>query len=84
MKGRIASARRGAHTRDANQYVVSVEGCNSSSEACALLGKKITIKGGKKEYVGKIASTHGTSGAVLARFPSGLPGQFLGREAEVG
>lgn len=84
MKARIVSARRGIHTQYTNQYVLVTEGCGSSAKAGALVGKKVMLKVGKrKKYEGKITSVHGSKGASIASFSSGLPGQFLGKEAEI-
>jgi len=84
MNAKIISARRGIHAQYTNQYVVAAEGCKSAANAGAIVGKKITIKAGKrKTYEGKITSIHGTKGAAIASFSFGLPGQFLGRTGEI-
>ncbi|MFA4983551.1 MAG: 50S ribosomal protein L35ae, partial [Candidatus Micrarchaeia archaeon] len=36
-----------------------------------------------KEIIGKVSKAHGNSGAVLARFDKGLPGQAIGTEVEI-
>ena len=84
MKGRLVNYRQGVHTVTNNQYVVKVEGVADRASANGIIGKRVvwkTITG--KEIVGKINKAHGNSGAVLARFDKGLPGQAIGTEVEI-
>jgi len=84
MKGRLANYRQGVHTVTNNQYVVKVEGVADRASANGIIGKRVvwkTLTG--KEIVGKVSKAHGNSGAVLARFDKGLPGQAIGTEVEI-
>jgi len=84
MKGRIVNYRRGVHTEYTNQYVVETEGIADRASADGIVGKKIVFKtSGGKEIVGKVSKAHGNSGAVLARFDKGLPGQAMGAEVQI-
>ena len=84
MKGRLSNYRQGVHTASTNQCVVNVDGVIDRASANGIIGKKVvwtTITG--KKLVGKITKAHGNSGAVLARFIKGLPGQAIGTEVEI-
>ncbi|MCX8196886.1 MAG: 50S ribosomal protein L35ae [Candidatus Micrarchaeota archaeon] len=84
MKGKILSYRRGVHTEYTNQYVLEIDGVTDRQAAEAMVGKKVIFKTQTgKEIVGKISKAHGNSGAVLARFNKGLPGQAIGAEVTI-
>ncbi len=84
MKGRLVNYRRGVHTEYTNQYVVKVDGVEDRASADGILGKRVVWKTATgKEIVGKVSKAHGNSGAILARFDKGLPGQAIGTEVEV-
>lgn len=84
MKGRLANYRRGVHTEYTNQYIVEVDGVKDRASADGILGKKVVWKTTTgKTIVGKVSKAHGNSGAVLARFDKGLPGQAIGTEVEI-
>ncbi len=84
MKGRLTNYRRGVHTEYTNQYIVEVDGVKDRSSAAGILGKRVVWKTTTgKEIVGKVSKAHGNSGAVLARFGKGLPGQAIGTEVEI-
>ncbi len=84
MKGRLVNYRRGVHTEYTNQYIVEVDGVKDRASASGILGKRVVWKTSTgKEIVGKVGKAHGNSGAVLARFDKGLPGQAIGTEVEV-
>jgi large subunit ribosomal protein L35Ae len=84
MKGRLINYRRGVHTEYTNQYVVEVDGVEDRSSADGIVGKRVVWKTSTgKEIVGSISKSHGNSGAVLARFDKGLPGQAIGTEVEI-
>ncbi|MCX8174805.1 MAG: 50S ribosomal protein L35ae [Candidatus Micrarchaeota archaeon] len=84
MKGRISNYRRGVHTEYTNQYVIEVDGVRDRQSAKGMVGKRVVFKTQTgKEIVGRISKAHGNSGAVLARFEKGLPGQAIGAEVEI-
>jgi large subunit ribosomal protein L35Ae len=84
MKGKISNYRRGVHTEYTNQYVVTVDGVKDRATAEGIIGKRVSFKTATgKEIVGKVSKAHGNSGAVLARFEKGLPGQAVGCDVEV-
>lgn len=84
MKGRLSNYRRGVHTEYTNQYVIEVDGVNDRASASGIIGKRVVWKTSTgKEIIGKVSKAHGNSGAVLARFEKGLPGQAIGTEVEI-
>jgi large subunit ribosomal protein L35Ae len=84
MKGKISNYRRGVHTECTNQYVVSIDGVKDRASASGVVGKRVVFKTTTgKEIIGKVSKAHGNSGAVLARFEKGLPGQALGCDVEL-
>ena len=64
--------------------ILKVSGVDNKEAAEKLKGKEAvwTSPAGKK-LSGIITKAHGNSGAVLARFEKGLPGQALGTELEI-
>ncbi|MFH1285886.1 MAG: 50S ribosomal protein L35ae [Candidatus Micrarchaeota archaeon] len=84
VEATIINYRRGTRTEYTNQFVVEVEGVKDKEEAKNFVGKKIVWKTSSgKEMVGKLTHPHGNSGAMLARFEKGLPGQAVGTKASV-
>ena len=90
------SFRRGAHTQQENQAIVKVEGVGSKDDATWYLGKRVAYVyrakraqnafGHKTNYrtiEGKIINTHGSNGAVRAKFRHNLPVQALGAPLRV-
>ena len=47
------------------------------------LWKGVTFNTGKKDISGKVANTHGNSGAIRVIFETGMPGQCLGKEVKI-
>jgi large subunit ribosomal protein L35Ae len=84
MKARVINYRGGKRTQKVNQFVLQPEKSASKEDAAKLLGKKAvwTTPSGKK-LIGEVSRVHGNSGAVVARFEKGLPGQALGTEIEI-
>jgi len=84
MKARVINYRGGKRTQKVNQFVLQPEKLKSKEDAAKLLGKNVewTTSSGKK-LSGTITRVHGNSGAVVARFEKGLPGQALGTEIEI-
>jgi large subunit ribosomal protein L35Ae len=63
---------------------VTVDGVADRASADGIVGKRVVWKTQTgKEIVGRVSKAHGNSGAVLARFEKGLPGQALGTEVEI-
>lgn len=84
MKGKISNYRIGVHTQRTNQYIVSVDGVKDKKSADGIVGKSVTFTTATgKKIVGSVSKAHGNSGAVLARFEKGLPGQALGADVEI-
>lgn len=82
MKARILNYRGGKRTVRQNQAILDM-GVGSKDEANKLLGTRVFFKTKKKELHGVVSRVHGNSGKVIARFRKGLPGQALGRDADV-
>jgi len=84
MKAVVVNFRGGKHTQKNNQLVLIVHGIDTKEKAAELVGKKVTWKSpAGKELVGEVTAAHGNSGAVRARFDTGMPGQAVGKEVEV-
>lgn len=84
MKARVINYRRGKRTQKTNQFILQPEKSKNKEDAAKLLGKKAewTTPSGRK-LTGEVTRIHGNSGAVVARFQKGLPGQALGTEIEI-
>jgi len=84
MEGTIVNYRSGKRTQDNKHFVIETKEITKKSDATGLIGKTVewTSSSGKK-LAGKVTKTHGNSGAVLAIFEKGLPGQALGTKVEV-
>lgn len=84
MEGLVKNFRRARHSITMNQIIINVKGVDSKEKASALSGKKVVFKTGSgKELHGVIMQSHGSNGAVRARFTKGLPGQILGSKVEI-
>ena len=83
MKAIIVSFRRNRHTTSSNHMIVAIEGVDSKDKAEKFVGKSVTFNTGKKDISGKVASTHGNSGAIRVIFETGMPGQCLGKEVKI-
>jgi len=71
----------GRHHQKCTHIVIILKGLSSRADASKYVGKTVSWKcPGKqaKEIKGKIASPHGSKGAVRAIFEKGLPGQAMG------
>ncbi len=66
-----------------SQVIIQPEGCGSREAAERLLGHRVTWNTGRRALEGEVSGAHGKSGAVRARFLTGLPGQCLGREVTI-
>jgi len=56
---------------------------NSISKASQLIGRKVVLKYGKNNFIGKIMGLHGKKGVVKAKFRRGVPGQAFGTTVEL-
>jgi len=56
---------------------------NSISKASQLIGRKVVLKYGKNNFIGKIMGLHGKKGVVKAKFRRGVPGQALRATVEL-
>jgi large subunit ribosomal protein L35Ae len=84
MNAKVLNFRQGRHTQKTNQILLSVRDVTDRKGAAKLVGKKVVLKTKSgKEIVGKVASPHGNSGVLRARFSRGVPGDFLGKEIEI-
>ncbi|MEM3759654.1 MAG: 50S ribosomal protein L35ae [Candidatus Bathyarchaeia archaeon] len=83
LQGTILNYRVGPKNQKPKECIVQFAHVNSFSEACRLLGRKVTWKNGKNKFVGKIVALHGKKGLVRVRFRKGLPGQALGTKVEL-
>jgi large subunit ribosomal protein L35Ae len=63
--------------------LIQITDANSVSKAGQLIGRKVVLKYGKNEFIGKIASLHGKKGVVTAKFRKGVPGQAIGTTVEL-
>jgi large subunit ribosomal protein L35Ae len=57
---------------------------DSFTNADRLIGRKVVLKYGENNFIGKIMGFHGKKGLVKAKFRKGMPGQALGAIVEVG
>lgn len=63
--------------------VIKVAGFESKDKATELVGKNVSwTSPGKNNttITGKVAATHGNSGAVRVIFERGMPGQSVGKQ----
>ena len=58
-------------------------GENTVSKAGQLVGRKMILKFGKKNFVGRVIDLHGKKGVVKVKFQKGIPGQALGARVEL-
>jgi large subunit ribosomal protein L35Ae len=63
--------------------LIQITDANSVSKAGQLIGRKVVLKYGKNEFIGKIVSLHGKKGVVTAKFRKGVPGQAIGTTVEL-
>jgi len=84
MKAVVVNFRSGRTTQYGNHIIIKVEGLDKRDKAKALVGKEVvyTTESGK-QLKGKVASAHGTSGALRVIFETGMPGQAIGRTVEL-
>lgn len=91
-KGRIVSFRRGKRNVREHTTLVEIEGSKTIADAQFYAGKRIAyvyrakraIKGSNVRVIwGKVTRSHGTSGAVRAKFATNIPPQAFGSPVRV-
>lgn len=84
MEGVIVNFRGSRRVKSHNQMVVEVAGVDSKDKASKLVGKKVVWKSSAgKQLTGQITNIHGNSGALRARFDTGMPGQSIGSKVVI-
>ncbi|MBS3170984.1 50S ribosomal protein L35ae [Candidatus Woesearchaeota archaeon] len=84
MEGLIANFRRSRHVQTNNQMIILVNNIKNKEDSKKLIGKKVIWKTKTgKEFVGKVANSHGNKGAIRVIFEKGFPGQSLGEKVQV-
>ena len=81
--GTIVNYRIGIRTQMPKWCLIQITDANSVSKAGQLIGRKVVLKYGKNEFIGKIVSLHGKKGVVTAKFHKGVPGQAIGTTVEL-
>ena len=84
MEGVIKNFRRGRKTQTMHHMIIYINGVSKRDKASELVGKQVVWKSpAGKEISGKVASAHGTKGAVRVIFEKGLPGQSISTKVEI-
>lgn len=84
MEGTIVNFRGSHKTKSDNHMVISVNSIDSKEKAQKLVGKEVSwTSPAGKEIKGRVASSHGNSGALRVIFEKGMPGQALGTKIEI-
>jgi len=83
MNGTIVNFKRGIHITSPNQMIIKPEGITNKEDAKKLINKKVIYNTGKKDMQGKVASSHGNSGAIRVVFETGMPGQAIGQKVKI-
>jgi large subunit ribosomal protein L35Ae len=78
VTGRIVNYRIGIRTQMPKWCLIQITDAVSVAKAGQLIGKKVTLKFEKNEFIGKIVSLHGKKGVVTAKFRKGVPGKAVG------
>jgi len=63
--------------------LIQIIGENTVSKAGQLIGRKMILKFGMKNFIGRIIGLHGKKGVVKVKFREGIPGQALGARVEL-
>lgn len=67
-----------------HHMIVYIDGVSKRDKASELVGKQVVWKSPVgKEISGKVASAHGTKGAVRVIFKKGMPGQSISTKVEI-
>jgi len=81
--GKIVNYRTGIRTQMPKYCLIQFATPGSVYKADQLIGRKVVLKYGKSNFVGKITGFHGKNGVVKAKFRRGVPGQALGTTVEL-
>jgi large subunit ribosomal protein L35Ae len=81
--GTIVNYRIGIRTQMPKWCLVQIMGENTVSKAGQLVGRKMILKFGENNFIGRIVSLHGKKGVVEVKFQKGTPGQALGAKVEL-
>ena len=84
MEGVVVNFKGGRHTQINNRMVLKLKDVDTKEKAKALLNKKVTWNTPTgKTITGIIKKVHGNSGALLAEFERGMPGQSISTKVKV-
>ena len=84
MQVTITDYRGSRHTQKPNHAIAKAAGVSTKAKAQALVGKSVVWKTASGKAInGKVAASHGNSGAIRLIFEKGLPGQAIGTKAEL-
>ena len=84
MEGIIANFRRGRHTQTNHHMIIYIDSITKKEDTKKLIGKQVKWKSESgKEFIGKVASSHGSKGAIRVIFEKSLPGQSLGNKVQI-
>lgn len=81
--GTIVNYRIGIRTQRPKWCLIRIMGENVGSNVAQFVGRKVVLKYGKNDFIGKIADMHGKKGVVRAKFRKGVPGQAIGARIKV-
>jgi large subunit ribosomal protein L35Ae len=63
--------------------LIQIIGETTVSKAGQLVGRKMILKFGKNNFIGRIIGLHGKKGVVKVRFRKGVPGNAIGAKVEL-
>ncbi|MGD8565858.1 MAG: 50S ribosomal protein L35ae [Candidatus Bathyarchaeota archaeon] len=83
ITGTIVNYRVGPKSQNSKECIIKFNHVSSTSNAGRLIGRKVSLKHGKNQIVGKILAAHGKKGLLRVRFRKGVPGQAFGKSVEL-
>ncbi|MBI4452965.1 50S ribosomal protein L35ae [Candidatus Woesearchaeota archaeon] len=84
MEGTIVHFRGSRRVKRTNQMILQVPGVDNKEKASKMVGRKVVWKtSAGKQLTGQITNIHGNSGALRARFDTGMPGQSIGSKVVI-
>jgi len=81
--GTIVNYRIGIRTQNPKECLIQFAHVKSTSLAGQLINRKVVWKQGNRNFIGKIAGSHGKNGVVKVKFQKAVPGQALGTKVEL-